>query len=284
MDVMGEELSPDADPRRAMLQRAQEVRLLSAQMLQFRAEIQDTRMELLRQSQLQRRLILRLNNNIIRLSNRPALMSVRTSRGQFAATSGQLAQPRQEQTTTTQSPDSRTNANASTSSRNASQQTTATAAARQPLQSVQNTNESTSSCNASQQPTPTAACTTNPVTNPATAQVVAQTRGPSRVAKLSKCPRSLYDLWKEYVTGFSGNKPARDFNSTERGACRYVYTKRNHVWQLVVKLIRMGYSSDNAIDKIYGVYGHNTSVTNIIKGIIADKKNGGNNAFREILM
>lgn len=150
MDVMGEELSPDADPRRAMLQRAQEVRLLSAQMLQFRAEIQDTRMELLRQSQLQRRLILRLNNNIIRLSNRPALMSVRTFRGQFGATSGQLAHPTQEQTTTTHAPDSLTNTNASTSSRNASQQTTATVAARQPLQSVQNTNESTSSCNASQ--------------------------------------------------------------------------------------------------------------------------------------
>ena len=284
MDVMGEELSPDADPRRAMLQRAQEVRLLSAQMLQFRAEIQDTRMELLRQSQLQRRLILRLNNNIIRLSNRPALMSVRTFRGQFGATSGQLAHPTQEQTTTTHAPDSLTNTNASTSSRNASQQTTATAAARQPLQSVQNTNESTSSCNASQQPTPTAACTTNQATNPATAQVVAQTRGLSRVAKLSKCPRSLYDLWKEYVTGFSGNKPARDFNSSERGACRFVYAKRNHVWQLVVKLTRMGYSSDKAIDKIYDVYGHNTSVTNIIKGIVADKKNGGNNAFREILM
>ena len=102
---------------------------------------------------------------------------------------------------------------------------------------------------------------------------------------MSKCPRSLYDLWKEYVTGFSGNKPARDFNSSERGACRFVYAKRNHVWQLVVKLTRMGYiSSDKAIDKIYDVYGHNTSVTNIIKGIVADKKNGGNNAFREIIM
>ena len=51
-----------------------------------------------------------------------------------------------------------------------------------------------------------------------------------------------------------------------------------------MKLTRMGYSSDKAIDKIYDVYGHNTSVTNIIKGIVADKKNGGNNAFREILM
>ena len=139
-------------------------------------------------------------------------------------------------------------------------------------------------CNASQQPTSTAACPTDPATNPATTQIVAQTRGQSRVAKLSKCPRSLYDLWKEYVTGFSGNKPARDFTSSERGARRFVYAKRNHVWQLVVKLTRMGYSSDKAIDKIYDVYGHNTSVTNIIKGIVADKKNGGNNAFREILM
>ena len=281
MDVMGEELSPDADPRRAMLQRAQEVRLLSAQMLQFRAEIQDTRMELLRQIQLQRRLILRLNNNIVRLSNRPALMSVRTFRGQSAATSGRLAQSQEQTHTTTPAQQSSNNTTASTSSCNVSRQTTATAAARQPLQSVQNTNESTSSRNASVQPASIAA---NPTTNPATTQVVDPTRGLLRVARLSKCPRSLYDLWKEYVTGFSGNKPARDFNASERGACRFVYAKRNHVWQLVVKLIRMGYSSDKAIDKIYDVYGHNTSVSNIIKGIIADKKNGGNNAFREIIM
>ena len=284
MDVMGEELSPDADPRRAMLQRAQEVRLLSAQMLQFRAEIQDTRMELLRQIQLQRRLILRLNNNIIRLSNRPALMSVRTFRGQSAATSGRLAQSQEQTHTTTPAQQSRNSTNGSTNSCNVSQQTTATAAARQPLQSVQNTNESTSSRNASVQPASIAANPTDPATNPATTQVVAPTRGLLRLARLSKCPRSLYDLWKEYVTGFSGNKPARDFNASERGACRFVYARRNYVWQLVVKLIRMGYSSDKAIDKIYDVYGHNTSVTNIIKGIIADKKNGGNNAFREIVM
>ena len=76
MDVMGGDVSIDDDPRRAMLQRAAEVRLLSSQMMQFRHELQDTRMEFMRQIKLQRRLLLRLNNNIVRLSNRPALMSV----------------------------------------------------------------------------------------------------------------------------------------------------------------------------------------------------------------
>eukprot|EP00956_Cyclotella_meneghiniana_P043901 scaffold293576_cov228-Cyclotella_meneghiniana.AAC.1 len=64
-------------------------------------------MELLRQIQLQRRLILRLNNNIIRLSNRPALMSVRTFRGQSAATSGRLAQSQEQTHTTTPAQQSR---------------------------------------------------------------------------------------------------------------------------------------------------------------------------------
>ena len=94
----------------------------------------------------------------------------------------------------------------------------------------------------------------------------------------------MYDLWKEYLTGFSGNKAAKDFTKAERGACRFNYTKRNHVWQAIGTLVRHGYSADNAIDKIYDVYGRGTSVTKIIKRLQIDKKHGGNDALRELAM
>ena len=38
------------------------------------------------------------------------------------------------------------------------------------------------------------------------------------VARLSKCPQSLYDLWKEYEFCFHGCKAAKDWNALERGA------------------------------------------------------------------
>eukprot|EP00956_Cyclotella_meneghiniana_P016518 scaffold26080_cov43-Cyclotella_meneghiniana.AAC.7 len=108
--------------------------------------------------------------------------------------------------------------------------------------------------------------------------------GARLLPKLSKCPRTLHDLWKEYVTGFSGNKAAKDFSKSERGACRFNYTKRNLVWQAIAKMVNRGYSADSAIDKIYDVYGRSTSVTKIIKRLQEDKKNGGNDALREIFM
>ena len=108
--------------------------------------------------------------------------------------------------------------------------------------------------------------------------------GARLLPKLSKCPRTLHDLWKEYVTRFSGNKAAKDFSTSERGACRFNYAKRNIVWQAIAKMVNRGYSADSAIDKIYDVYGRSTSVTKIIKRLQEDKKNGGNDALREIFM
>jgi hypothetical protein len=42
----------------------------------------------------------------------------------------------------------------------------------------------------------------------------------------------------------------------------------------VQRLVRMGLTSDSAIDRIYTVYGAQMSVTKIINGVIEDKKGG----------
>ena len=39
----------------------------------------------------------------------------------------------------------------------------------------------------------------------------------NQTAVLSRCPRTLFDLWTKYVFGIAGNKAAKDFTPTERG-------------------------------------------------------------------
>ena len=40
------------------------------------------------------------------------------------------------------------------------------------------------------------------------------------IAQLSKCPRNLHELWKEYEFGSGGFKAAKDFTEKERGQIR----------------------------------------------------------------
>ena len=93
-------------------------------------------------------------------------------------------------------------------------------------------------------------------------------------ASLSRCPRSLYDLWTEYMHGIGGRKPASQFSHGERGKLKHKYFRRNVVWKMVQKLVNSGLSNDAAIDRIYAVYGAQVSTTKIINFIIADKKSG----------
>ncbi|KAI2493858.1 hypothetical protein MHU86_20654 [Fragilaria crotonensis] len=86
-------------------------------------------------------------------------------------------------------------------------------------------------------------------------------------------PKSLYDLWHEYLHGVGG-KTREAFSETERGRVKYKFTRRKVVWDVVRDLVSLGHSSQRAIDLIYGVYGPQTSVTVIINRLRRDKKNG----------
>jgi hypothetical protein len=93
-------------------------------------------------------------------------------------------------------------------------------------------------------------------------------------ATLSKCPRDLWMLWDKYEHGLEGRKAAKDFNNTERGKVSSTYSKRNHVWQLIRRLVNQrGVHYSVAIDSIYEAYGDGISATNIIKAIQRDAKN-----------
>ena len=94
------------------------------------------------------------------------------------------------------------------------------------------------------------------------------------MATLMPTPRSLHDLWHEFHHGVGGRKAARLFSYSERGRSKHRYHRRKVVWDLVSNLVRMGDTAETAIDKIYAVYGGQTSVTNIINGLKRDKKDG----------
>ncbi|KAH9150675.1 hypothetical protein AeRB84_006523 [Aphanomyces euteiches] len=96
----------------------------------------------------------------------------------------------------------------------------------------------------------------------------------SRRGWLSKRPRDLYDLWREYEFGLGGSKPPKEFTAKERGACKWIYSTRLAFWKLVTALINRNHTSDTAIDAVYGAYGRSSSVTHILSQIRVDKSSG----------
>ena len=99
-------------------------------------------------------------------------------------------------------------------------------------------------------------------------------------ACLSRCPKTLHTLWIEYEFGLANRKPAKDFTASERGKVKYVYHRRKVVWDKIGEMIRSGWSSDEACNKIYEAYGAQKNITYIINQMRKDKKNGGHPSLR----
>ena len=97
--------------------------------------------------------------------------------------------------------------------------------------------------------------------------------------QLTKCLKTLYDLWKEFEFGFSSLKPATDWTAAGSGRDKYKYYRRNVVWQKVSELVRGGFAAESACDRIYSVYGASSPVSDVIKALLRDKKNGGHRAL-----
>ena len=93
-------------------------------------------------------------------------------------------------------------------------------------------------------------------------------------ATLMANPKSLYDVWNEYLHGVGGRKPARLFSEAERGRVKFKYSRRKVIWDVVRKMVSLGHTANRAIDLIYEVYGPQTSVTEIINRLRRDKNNG----------
>ena len=96
----------------------------------------------------------------------------------------------------------------------------------------------------------------------------------ARRVRLSKCPRDLWVLWREWEQGLGDGKPAKEFSQHERGANKFSFSRRKVFWDTVEELVKRGNTSDVSIDKIYRVYGWNKSVTKILNEMRSDRKRG----------
>merc|ERR1712087_383052 len=106
--------------------------------------------------------------------------------------------------------------------------------------------------------------------------LIAQESGNSHlVAELSKSPKTLYDLWTEYIVGSGGRKAAKNFSAKERTRVKDNYYRRKKFWKKVETMIKSGMSSGEAIDRIYQAYGRKSTVSAIVKKLIRDEKGGG---------
>lgn len=103
---------------------------------------------------------------------------------------------------------------------------------------------------------------------------------PNLYATLSKKPKTLHSLWNEFEFGVGNKKAAKDFTARERGKVKYCYHRRKVVWDKVSEMVRCGWSSHEACNKIYEAYGQQSPVTYIINEMRKDKKLGGHPSLR----
>ena len=94
------------------------------------------------------------------------------------------------------------------------------------------------------------------------------------ITRLSKCPRTLHDLWGEYKLGLGGFKAAKLFTARERKGAMQILQKK-YFWKIVAEMVRAGESADAAINKVCRVYGQSRTVTQVLNCIREDNKRGG---------
>jgi hypothetical protein len=94
------------------------------------------------------------------------------------------------------------------------------------------------------------------------------------VLRLSKCPRDLWVLWKDWDQGLGGENSAKAFTPAKRGANKFSFSRQKVFWDTVKGMIRRGQTADMAINNVYQVYRWNHSVTQILKRMKDDRRRG----------
>jgi hypothetical protein len=106
MSIVGADIEDGADPRRALAQRNQEVRLLCTQVHQLRHKIANNRAKHDRQTAVLKRRLLRIDQNLVRFVTRPAFRFSNRENSSHATVRGGTIRPSTStgaSTTTTQS-------------------------------------------------------------------------------------------------------------------------------------------------------------------------------------
>lgn len=105
----------------------------------------------------------------------------------------------------------------------------------------------------------------------------AETQGDLRPATLSSNPRTLSVLWDEYVNGIGGRLPASEFTSRQRNtrATKPNFCHRRPFWAIMVRLIDSGCTVATAMARVHRVYDRFGCLTEMLKAMKIDERNGG---------
>ena len=96
-------------------------------------------------------------------------------------------------------------------------------------------------------------------------------------ATLFPRPRTLQELWTEWMVGIGGRKPAKDFTTQERNhrLVKQKYYRRKVVWDKIRQLIDAGSNEQDAMYRIRQCYGFRMSVTQVINFMLHDRRTRG---------
>ena len=96
-------------------------------------------------------------------------------------------------------------------------------------------------------------------------------------AQLPALPCHYVVLWREYIFGLNGRKPARLFITAERNRneIKQKYYRRNEIWECMTRLVRLGRTPEQAPDELYKIYGNKTPVTKMSDLIVKDRRRYG---------
>ena len=108
------------------------------------------------------------------------------------------------------------------------------------------------------------------------AQNIPADRRRDNYARLCCGPKTLHQLWDEWVNGIGGGmKAIRLFTAAEWGRrVRHLFSKRKIFWDKICEMVRAGDLAEAAIDKVYAAYGDGESVTYILRQMQKDKARG----------
>ena len=103
-------------------------------------------------------------------------------------------------------------------------------------------------------------------------------------ATLSRTPRTLLELWHEYLHGIAGRKPAKDFTSEERNRTQGGIKQKYYRRKVLSAHIRAGHTAQNAIHRIRSCYGFQMSVTQILNKMLYDRRTQPNDCHPNLAL
>mmetsp|Transcript_23771 Transcript_23771/g.67202 ORF Transcript_23771/g.67202 Transcript_23771/m.67202 type:complete len:349 (-) Transcript_23771:70-1116(-) len=125
---------------------------------------------------------------------------------------------------------------------------------------------------AAPEPAPDHAAVRPPVIEPPITTLMPPLFGPPSTITLCRKPENLFTVWQEFTLGICGSKPAYKFTKSEINLkhIKTRYCQRKPTWDVIRAMIKKGFTAEQAIEKIYEVYGKDIALRTLLNRIVKD--------------